>query len=161
MGINYQKEFGKRTVEVLERGHELLKELGREVTFLMNCLLGTIVAISEKEDKRKENNQPGNNFFAGTIDEEFLLTLGIPTKREWIGKDKLGLIENIRHGIAHQHVEAINDTNADNESFWSGVIIINDYRGNDFEISFTIDELRNLAINLATKYYEIEEQNHD
>jgi hypothetical protein len=160
MEINYQKEFGKRTVEVLEKGFEPLKKLGREVTFLMNCLLGTIVVISEKEDKRKKNNQPGNNFLIGKIDETFLRTLGISTKQERIGKCKLKFIQNIRHGIAHQRIEALDNGNAD-ESVWSGVIIKNDYQGRNFEISFTIDELRNLAINLAKKYYEIEDQNHD
>jgi hypothetical protein len=158
MEINYQKEFGKRTVEVLEKGFEPLKKLGREVTFLMNCLLGTIVVISEKENKR--NDLTRNSFLAGTIDETFFRTLGIPIKQEWIDKGKLELIKNIRHGIAHQRIEAL-DNGDTNESVWEGVIIKNDHQRRNFEITFTINELRNLAINLAKKYYEIEDQNHD
>jgi hypothetical protein len=158
MGINYQKEFGKRTVEVLEKGYEYLKTLGREVTFLMNCLLGTIVVISQNEDDKKQTKQRRNSFLVGTIDEEFLRTLGIPVKRALIGENKLKFIENIRHGIAHQHIEAVNGSSDTNESDWLNVVIKNDYQGKDFEIKFEVEELRNFAINLAKKYYEIENQ---
>jgi hypothetical protein len=160
MGINYQQEFSQRTVEVLEKGYELLKGIGREVTFLMNCLLGTVVVISEKEDDKRENSEKQNEFLAGTIDEEFFRKLGIPIKTELIGQDKLRLITNIRHGIAHQHIEAKNDSctgGADTiESNWSGVKIKNDYQGNNFEIEFGVTELRNFAINLTKRYAETE-----
>jgi hypothetical protein len=152
--INYQREFGQRTVEVLENGYTRLQELGREVTFLMNCLLGTIVVISEKEHDRTEAAR--NSFLVGVINQEFLDVLGIPAKRELINKDKLEFIANVRHGIAHQHIEAKNADNEDNETTWSGVIIRNNYRNNNFEIQFTVNELRDFAINLAKKYYEAE-----
>ncbi|MDR0619699.1 MAG: hypothetical protein LBG17_07375 [Bacteroidales bacterium] len=176
MSIDYKKEFGTRTVEVLEKGYRPLTTLGREVTFLMNCLLGTIVVISQKEDDRKkaaraveeakieENKTKAakvveevgvrNSFLDGEINEDFFNKLDIPVKQVLNVDDRLDFISNIRHGIAHQHIKEKNGMNDKNENTWKGVIIKNPDQ--NFEIEFTTDELRKFAINLAKKYYEEE-----
>ncbi|UCE46511.1 MAG: hypothetical protein JSW47_12915 [Phycisphaerales bacterium] len=46
---SYPVEFIQRTHELLDKSfHDFAKE-DREVTFLMNCLLGLIVTLSENE----------------------------------------------------------------------------------------------------------------
>ncbi|MDR0582476.1 MAG: hypothetical protein LBG31_05900 [Prevotellaceae bacterium] len=149
MIINYQKEFVKRTVDLLERGYEPIKAFGREATFLMNCLLGTIVIIAEQG--KNETKRPSNKFLRGVINMEFLSILGIPDKTKYLNKKKVWLIKNIRHGIAHQHIRAFNAAGADNESHWEGVIIRNPQQ--NFIIEFRLEELRQFVINLAKNYY--------
>ena len=51
---NYKIEFIKRTKEILEGNFQILEEKDREVTFLLNCLLGLIVTISENEKRYKQ-----------------------------------------------------------------------------------------------------------
>ena len=77
--VNYKIEFVKRTKEILEENFQFFQEKDREVTFLLNCLLGLIVTISENE-KRK------NNVFRGAIDPDFLNL--IPEKIGFIEKNK-------------------------------------------------------------------------
>ena len=61
--IRDRKDFVKRTKEILKGKYDYFKEEeDREVTFLLNCLLGTVVAVSES----KNNNLNGN------IDDKFL-----------------------------------------------------------------------------------------
>ena len=48
--IKDREEFVKRTREILEKKYAYFKkDEDREVTFLLNCLLGTIVAVSESK----------------------------------------------------------------------------------------------------------------
>jgi len=60
--INYKEEIVKRTKDLLETKFEGLKNDDREVTFLMNCLLGLIIAVSEKEKETPIFNKIDNRF---------------------------------------------------------------------------------------------------
>ena len=168
---NYKIEFIKRTKEILEGNFHVFEEKDREVTFLLNCLLGLIVTISENEKKKEK-------VFEGNIDTNFL-TL-IPDKIGFVGRNqadddltntdltevsvkvghkddlkknsKLWLINKIRNGIAHQNIEGINENDR-----WIGVRLWNTNNSKkDFEIIFVIEELKRFAIALADKYLEDE-----
>ena len=165
---NYRIDFVKRTKEILESGYQNFKDNDREATFLLNCLLGLIITISENEKKSK-------SVFKGVIDSEFIeiipskigfikkyntdtdythadlteLILKIGHRDSLIGMRKLWFINKLRNGIAHQNIEAINESGT-----WTGIRLwnINNYSEKDFEIIFTISELKNLAIKLSDIY---------
>lgn len=60
------------------------------------------------------------------------------------------LLTKIRNGVAHQNIEPINSKNS-----WGAIRIWNVNNGiKDFEIEFTILELKNFALFLAQKYVE-------
>ncbi len=163
----YSIDIIKRTKEILENNYKKFEKEDREVTFLMNCLLGLIIAISENEKRKRR-------IIKKTIDESFLnmipskigfinsksiqqdftdtdltkLCLNVGHKEELIGKDKLWFINKIRNGIAHQNIYGINKN-----KLWVGVGLWNENNGKkDFEIVFTIKELKGLAIKLAKEY---------
>lgn len=171
---NYKIDFVARTKEILEEDYSHFEGKGREVTFLLNCLLGLVVTISENE---KENQQ----VFQGKIDDDFLelipdkigfylnpeqvnpeqescilidvssveCRVRVGHKKELRKKTKLWLINRIRNGIAHQNIEGISK-----EGQWTGVCLwnIDKKSRKDFEIIFTIDELKNFAIGLSSRY---------
>lgn len=66
-------------------------------------------------------------------------------------KNKFWLIKKIRNGIAHQNIKGINENDK-----WIGVRLWNNTNTfkKDFEIIFTIEELKSLAIALSDKYLE-------
>lgn len=167
----YPIEFVQRTYEILEKEYDYIKEKeDREVTFLMNCLLGLIVTVSEEENRK-------SNVFNGNIDDDFLAL--VPQKigflkmthvdtdtdltnmgvTEWnvpVGHwndlkkiKKSWLLKKIRNGIAHQHIDGVNENGR-----WVGVRLWNEPVNNvkDFEIIFTIEQLRNFAIKISKKY---------
>jgi len=166
---NYKIEFVQRTKEILEEYHHF-EEKDREATFLLNCLLGLIVTISESE-KRK------NVVFKGNIDETFLelipdkigfiekksikedltdedltkLTLDIGHKTDLKNKSKFWFINKIRNAIAHQNIEGVNNENDE----WIGVRLWNlNNRKKDFEVIFTLDSLKNFAEKISGFYLE-------
>jgi hypothetical protein len=169
---NYKIDFIKRTKEILEENFQNFEEKDREVTFLLNCLLGLIVTISENEKTEKK-------VFKDNIDNDFLtmipnkigyvkrdrvdddltnvdlteLSVKVGHKKNLKGKNKLWLINKIRNGIAHQNIEGINENDR-----WIGVRLWNNTSASkkDFEIIFTIEELKNLAIALSDKYLDEE-----
>ena len=61
----YKIGIVKRTKEILQDYYPTFQEKDREVTFLMNCLLGLIIAITEAEKSDRKLLQ-------GKIDEEFI-----------------------------------------------------------------------------------------
>ena len=167
----YNKEFVRRTKEILENEYKNFQKKDREVTFLMNCLLGLIIAVSENS---KESATPLKN----NINEEFLkyipekvgfiingrkalehaqdltnmdntkIESKIGHKKELSDEAILFLITKLRNGIAHQHIKVV-----ENNKQWTGVKIWNMYNEiKDFEIEFTIEELKNLAIKIAEIY---------
>lgn len=166
---NYKVDFIKRTNEILTTEYKSLQEKDREVTFLLNCLLGLIITISENEQKKLR-------VFKGKIDNEFLSLIpdkvgfiqrnkldknidltetsivseNVSHKGELIEQDKLWFINKIRNGIAHQHIEGVNE-----DQKWIGVRLWNTNNSfKDFEIIFSIDELKTFAISLSEKYLE-------
>lgn len=163
---NYKVDFIKRTNEILTTEYKNFKEKDREVTFLLNCLLGLIVTISENEQKKL-------CIFKGKIDDEFLSLIpdkvgfiqrnksgmnidltetsivseNIGHKDELMEQDKLWFINKIRNGIAHQHIEGVNE-----DEKWIGVRLWNTNNSfKDFEIVFSIAELKLFATTLSEK----------
>lgn len=173
---DYPIGFIRRTKEILEKNYPHFEENDREVTFLLNCLLGLIVAVREAEVKSKVK------VFDGNIDDDFLAlvpeTIGfVKTTDNDIGKDltesnvnrvdfpvshkkdlgnqtKPWLLKMIRHGIAHQNLLPIN-----NDGEWVGVRLWNEpvRKVKDFEIVFMIEELKKFAIGLSSKYLNAKE----
>lgn len=166
---NYKINFIKRTQEILIAEYKSFQEKDREVTFLLNCLLGLIVVISENEQKKLR-------VFKGKIDDEFLslvpdkvgfiqknksgmiidltdvstIVENVGHKSELKEQDKLWFINKIRNGIAHQHIESIND-----DGKWVGVRLWNtNNTSKNFEIIFSINELKEFAISLSEKYLQ-------
>ncbi|MDT8301623.1 MAG: HEPN family nuclease, partial [Sedimentisphaerales bacterium] len=77
------------------------------------------------------------------------LSVKVGHKKDLKGKNKLWLINKIRNGIAHQNIKGINENDR-----WIGVRLWNNTSASkkDFEIIFTIEELKSLAIALSDKY---------
>jgi hypothetical protein len=163
MEIDYKREFIKRTGEVLETNFTTMSEKGIEFTFLMNCLLGTIVIIHEKEkEKEKQKSRMGiNSFLNRQLNDTDLLEI-INRQPEnmnlYSEKTIFEFLKQLRNGIAHQNIEAINVTN-EKESTWEAVKIWNRTSQNqkDF-VTFTKDNLKEFALELVAKYLEAEEE---
>ena len=165
----YKIDIVKRTKEILNDFYPTFDENDREGTFLMNCLLGLIIAITESEKKSPK-------LFRGIIDEQFIkhipnrigfiqsknieddltnhdlteIDLNVSHRNDLIGKDKLWLISKLRNCIAHQNIKGINE----NEK-WVGVRLWNmNNNQKDFEIIFKISELKMFSVELAEKFIE-------
>ena len=80
---NYRIDFIKRTKEILKENFQSFEEKDREVTFLLNCLLGLIVTISENEKTEKK-------VFKDNIDNDFLTM--IPNKIGFVKRDRADCI---------------------------------------------------------------------
>ncbi|MEA2095707.1 MAG: HEPN family nuclease [Candidatus Cloacimonadota bacterium] len=164
---NYPIDIIKRTKEILEENYDFFQVKDREATFLLNCLLGLIVTISENEKKEKK-------VFKGNIDKDFLtlvpekvgfiesksvkdltdtgvseLCLQVRHREHLKGQSQFWFITKIRNGIAHQNIEALNE-NDDlvGIRLWN----TNNAFKKDFEIIFTIEELKTLSNALSEKY---------
>lgn len=170
---NYPIDIVERTDSLLKGNHSLGTQF--EVTFLLNCLLGIIVAANEF-DKRKGNGKlkslpfpenllnliPSNLTFIDrqkiiksvSIDRDNISWL-VFNKNELCNsaqKYNLGwFLEKIRNSIAHQHIEAVNLDNA-----WVGIKMWNEpvIGVRDFEVEFSVSELRELALIIASIYLE-------
>jgi hypothetical protein len=154
---NYRIDIVKRTNEILVDYYPVFQENDREVTFLMNCLLGIIIAITETE-------KDSRNYLRGNIDDDFIkfipekigfilsknikedlttcdlteININVGHKLNLIGRDKFWLLTRIRNCIAHQNIFGINENKK-----WIGVRLWNmNNSKKDFEIVFTIDELK-------------------
>ncbi|MCH8032717.1 MAG: hypothetical protein IH950_03025 [Bacteroidetes bacterium] len=163
----YRIDIVERTLEILKKFYPEFEENEREVTFLMNCLLGLIIAISESENQNR-------NLLRGNITEDFIenipdtigfvhtininedltnqdltnINVKVGHKSDLLGKDKFWLISKIRNCIGHQNIKGINK-----EGKWIGVRLWNIINSRkDFEIVFTIDEIKTFAIDLAERF---------
>ncbi|MDX9694537.1 MAG: HEPN family nuclease [Bacteroidales bacterium] len=169
--VKYKIDIIKRTFEILNDHYPHFKDKDREVTFLMNCLLGLIVAIFENEKMKR-------TILKGNIDEQFLslipnkigflnsrdisenltsqdltqISLNVHHKDNLSKKDKYWFVNKIRNSIAHQNIEGINEN-----GIWVGVRMWNSYNNKkDFEIVFQVDELKKFASELASLFIENE-----
>ena len=167
----YPIEFVGRTKDILQKDFHHFSEKDKEVTFLMNCLLGLIVAVSEEENRKLKvfKNKIDDDFLElvpkkigfvdGTqVDDNFDLTeksvteLNLPVGH-WDDlngkKDKFWFLYKIRNAIAHQNIKGLNE----NEK-WVGVSLYNKTKSKmkDFQITFTIENLREFAIGISEKY---------
>lgn len=141
----YPVDIIKRTKEILKNNYEYFRKQDREVTFLINCLLGLVVTIAENERAKQF-------VFKQNIDDNFLAfipdTLGFigkaPSPEDWSkddlidadtqkvkssssfqvfrkkdlkgSKTKYWFINKIRNGIAHQNIDAGADTKGNNKA---------------------------------------------
>lgn len=164
---NYKLDFVERTIEILTEFYPRFEENDREVTFLLNCLLGLIITTTENEKRDREA-------FRGNIDESFLanipakigfientrthrdltdidlteLSVSVHHKNGLLGKDKMWFLMKLRNCIAHQNIDAVNK-----DGKWIGIRLWNiNYSKKDFEVVFSINEIKNFALNLATEY---------
>lgn len=172
--IRDQEHFIERTREILDENFDNFQDKDREVTFLLNCLLGLIVAIAEQEKPKPDifKNKIDNDFlkflpdkigFLKKAKNEYDLTSSktrqvsfeICHKEDLKKKEKQWLLKMVRNGIAHLNIEWENDNGkCKNIRLWneprSGVM--------DFEIVFTIEELRNFAVELSNKYLIVKQK---
>ena len=163
---SYQIEFIERTKDILTEDYHHFNDKDREVTFLMNCLLGLIVTVSEEENRKLK-------VFKGKIDDNFiclvpkkigfvkeiqedLTDMSVTKLNVQVGhwddlkrEDKFWFLNKIRNAIAHQNIKGMNE----NEK-WVGVSLYNETNSKikDFEITFTIEELRTFATKISEKY---------
>ena len=182
---DWPKEFVERTLLLLDKGYQNARTNQLEVTFLINCMLGLIVATYEQLKESKEGffekklydediiefiperiaildikpyydrfkaevnkksliSQFGNEIeFESKIDiKKFTLIKNI-TLREFI--------RNIRNGISHQNLMATSE-----DSHWKGIRIWNHNTNGikDFEVEFSINQLREFAKMIGEKYLE-------
>jgi hypothetical protein len=164
---NYKIEFVERTKDLLNDNFSYFENKDKEVTFLLNCLLGLIINVSENEKK-------SNIALKGKIDDAFLsnlpnkigFTIKVSGKNELTNDSlteimtkvghkndlrnytKLWFVNKLRNGIAHQNIEGINENGK-----WIGLKLWNTNNDLiDFEIVFTINELKKLALKIADDY---------
>lgn len=172
-----REDFIQRTKEIFEDSYRDFEPKDREVTFLMNCLLGLIVTVSEIEKTE------GNKVLDDNIDDEFLAlipkTMGFVDKKNAVDEKsdlikkktvtnlniqvghwedlrrekKSWLLDNIRNGIAHLNIEWEND----NEKItairlWNKPFGKKYAKKKNFEITFEIEILKTFAITISNKY---------
>ena len=181
--VYYEIEFVERTKELIEKQYEKIRKIEQlEVTFLINCLLGLIVAVIENH--KKETTFKGNvdGLFADKIPDkvwyrkqdkrkdyykilkdakdkdtpclikERLYEFTIKTKSDLRGGyTKSDFIAKLRNAIAHQNIFVGNkDGQCETVRMW------NERNGCvDFEIEFTIAELREFALYIAAEYLKL------
>lgn len=146
-----------------------------QVTFLLNCLLGIIVAANEFDSRKKNKkfqNLPFPNELLCIIPENIIFfdrnkaLESVTINRDYtswpiLGKVDLSIASNkskydfswflrkIRNSIAHQHIEPKNiDGN------WKGIKMWNTSNDGaiDFEVEFSATDLKELALSIATIY---------
>jgi hypothetical protein len=147
----FDTDFVSRTKEIL-----LNYQGDYEVSNLINCTLGLIILPYE------ETNRNNYVFFDTNLDQipsipQFQTHLFDPIRKIERGcilyypKTLKVLLQKMRHGLAHQHVEPIN-----RDGLFDGVIIRNYYNGNkqylDLEIEFSHVELKKFALFIADQY---------
>jgi len=177
---NFDKEFISRTIKIVEKLFDAAKREEYEVTFLLNCLLGLIVTTNEDLEKKESDffdkriNSEGISdwipnkitqlsFKDGyktisnklkdvnltTITEDFVINdFKVFVNKDLHNLSLKKLIRKIRNGIAHKNIEAVNDL-----EHWTGVRIWNNKDNmKDFEIEFTIGELKLFSTEVARNY---------
>lgn len=171
-----RKEFVERTKEILEKEFHNFIDKDREVTFLLNCLLGLIVTVSAIEKTE------GNKVLDDKIDDEFLAlipkTIGFVNKKNAVDENsdlinkktltelniqvghwddlkrekKSWLLDKIRNGIAHLNIKWVNvDEKIMAITLWNKPLGKKYAQKKDFEITFEIEILRKFAITISEK----------
>jgi HEPN pEK499 p136 len=169
---NYPVDIVERTRILLNKSHAFGSEY--EVTFLINCLLGILIAANEFDGRKgkKVGNKsfsqsslniiPSNLSFFDRKEAIDRITLG-NNNISWQNLSKTDLSTNsnkskynlgwflgkIRNSIAHQHIEAINT-----EGQWTAIKLWNEPQAGiiDFEIEFSVPSLKELALFVANIY---------
>lgn len=150
-------EIKKFEIDFVRRTKDLLKYNGPwDMTNLINCTLGLIILPYENI---QENPPPFWNTELDKITNlpSFELLRFEPIKEikgpefKYYPKTLKVLLQKIRHGLAHQNIEPINENGQ-----FTGVIIKNYYPSNsgnlDLEVHFSQQELKNFALFIADEY---------
>ena len=172
-----RKDFVQKTNEMLRDNWEYLRDKDREVTFLLNCTLGLIVAIAEDKEVAKNSFK---TLFKDNFDRTFInllpkrigfvdsngmvcddltvygvgVNVFVGHKDDLVEKDAPWLLKKIRHGIAHLNIKFENEGGQiQTIRLWNNPIHNKSLR--DFEVVFEIKELRDFATTLSDKYFEI------
>ncbi len=164
----YKIDFVRRTKELIENDFENFKSKNREVTFLMNCLLGLIVNVSENTKREKysifDKNMEDFDFF-DLIPEKIAFFEGsffemnengtpeynCKRKEDFKKMMMSWFLVKLRNSIAHQNIKALN-----RDGKWVEVKMWNIKMdgGKDFEIIFEIEQLKNFVIKISEQYIE-------
>ena len=175
--MRYKEDFVERTINILEKEFHNFKDKDREVTFLLNCLLGLIVTVSAIEKTEKDK------FLDEKIDDELLIlipkTIGFVKNKKNSVNEKLDLTKEtgtklkinisdwydlkketkkwllgkIRNGISHLNIEWENDNEKIKAiKLWNKPFGPKYAKKKDFEISFEIEKLKKFAIEISQKY---------
>lgn len=168
---NYPVDIVKRTKELIESQYQNIeRQDSLEFTFLINCLLGLVVAVAEGDVK--EFKKPIDDDFLSYIPREigffkkgFVRVKNIlenprietPQLYGWNdlkGQSKEWFVGKLRNAIAHQHIAPIPEQE---DVMWAGVKMWNEPIDGivDFEIHLTKEELKNLAIKIAEDYIRV------
>lgn len=180
----YPKEFVERTLRLIKECYSDAKTKELEVTFLLNCLLGLIVATHENIENSeyfistrltdpevnkyipkaiaKVNLKEINTSIKEIINQkslvtqlddriEFNNTINIEKYSQLKNMTLKQFVRNLRNGIAHQNLMATSDN-----EHWKGVRIWNHNSDGikDFEVEFTISELKKFAVFVGEKFIE-------
>lgn len=172
-----RKDFVQKTYEMLKGSWEYFKGNDKEVTFLLNCMLGLIVAIAEDEEIAKNNFE---SLFKDNFDKEFLdllpkrigfidhrkiiyddltvdgveVNVVVGHKDDFVIKHAPLLLKKIRHGIAHLNIKFENECGQIKTiRLWNNPIHNKNLR--DFEVVFEIKELRDFATRLSDRYFNL------
>ncbi len=149
---NFEIEFVKRTKEIL-----MQYDGTRDMSILINCTLGLIILPYEK---MRENPPSLWDIELDKISNHpcFKLMFFKPIKGikksqvRYYPKTMAVLLRKIRNGLAHQHIEPVNE-----EGKFAGAIIRNyfeqgDQQKLDLEIHFSQQELKEFALFIANEY---------
>ncbi|MDR0693771.1 MAG: hypothetical protein LBF81_00525 [Prevotellaceae bacterium] len=159
MYIDYKLEFTYRTKKLVEQSHTIRNMFGLEVTFLLNCFGGLVIAVWEF---KKDDEQ----FLATPLDEDFLryfkslqlvldrqlVEINSPERKRQAFQryTKRDILEKLRNSISRQNINSI----ADNGQ-WTGVTMWNEIankKERDFEVEMDIEKLRSLSLAIADAY---------
>ena len=170
MEINdIKKDFVERTLKLLETQNNLKFD----TTFLLNCLLGLLVAVYEFEDEDKKES-----IFNKNINQEFLeyipdnieyfkakddfekvsnrlkvkrYNIELKGKNSIQEKTQLWYLEKIRNSIAHININPIN-----RDKKWASVELFNEHSyGKDFSVEYSNEDLKKFAVYIAKRYLNI------
>lgn len=153
---NYIDDLPANTRRLLNESFKYIEEnIGLEVTFLMNCLLGLIDIVSEKHKDKMEGKSVSDfskhlpKSFKGHIKENDKKIIEINDSRFKEIRTEY-FIRKLRNGICHQHIEAFPKGGK-----WE-YVTIKDFdvgrknKGSqNFEITLTIEQLKSLAIAIS------------
>ncbi len=172
-----RKDFVRKTNEMLRENWEYLQSKDKEVTFLLNCTLGLIVAIAEDEKIAKNSfktlfKDKFNRIFIdllpkriGFVDSKEMVyddltmdgaevNVTVGHKDDLVEKDAPWLLKKIRNGIAHLNITFENEGGQIKTiRLWNNPI--HNKRLRDFEVVFEIKEFRDFATELSNRYFKL------
>ena len=158
----YIDDLPFNTRRLVEECSSYIEEtMGLEVTFLINCLLGLVVIVSEKHKDKIGSKKL--SIFSSCLPDKFIGTrynysrIDTIEKKDYCHISASYFISKLRNGISHQNIDG--NKNVVNGN-WESVTIKDFYveddeqhgirKGdNNFQITIDIDQLKKLAIEIS------------